>query len=382
MSTAFRYAIVMALCALALRPAFAATSASSGGVRIKDLGRIEGVRDNQLIGYGIVGGLAGTGDSLRNRATRQSIANALSQFELNIPNEQIQSRNVATVMITASLAPLARSGDKFDVVVTSMGDARSLLGGTLLMTPLRGPDGRVYALAQGPISVGGYRYDLNGNVVQRNHPTVGLIPSGATIETAPVFTEDATRQGELLFLLAVPDNTTASRVAAAINAQFKSVGPIAEPRDARSVAIAAGPMSGAARVNFLTQIENLRITPDVAARVVVNERTGTVVSGGDVRISRVVVSHGDLRVSITTDFLVSQPTFVRDVGPDVRTQVVPRTRIDVAEPPAEVATILADSTVADLVQALNRVRTTPRDVISILQAIKAAGALHAELLIQ
>ncbi|HEY6863634.1 MAG TPA: flagellar basal body P-ring protein FlgI, partial [Burkholderiales bacterium] len=268
-----------------------------------------------------------------------------------------------------------------DVVVTSIGDARSLLGGTLLLTPLKGADAVVHALAQGPLSVGGYKYDLNGNVVQKNHPTVGAIPSGATVELA-VATE-VVKDDHLSFVLSDPDYTTASRVADSLNTTLGS-GAVARAVDAGRIEIAIPPEERARLVTYMTRIENVSIEPDQRAKVVVNERTGTVVSGGDVRISHVVVSHGDLKVSITTDYLVSQPTGVAFTGPGVRTAVVPRTRIEVQEAPADgnVAVVEVSNTVADLVKALARIKTQPRDMISILQGIKAAGALHADLIIQ
>ena len=360
----------------------APVSAQPGdGVRIKDLGRIDGVRENQLVGYGIVTGLAGSGDSSRSRATRQSIANLLSQFGLYVPNDQVQSRNVAAVMVMAKLPAFVVAGDRVDVVVTSIGDARSLLGGTLLLTPLKGADAVVHALAQGPLSVGGYKYDLNGNVVQKNHPTVGAIPSGATVELA-VATE-VVKDDHLSFVLSDPDYTTASRVADSLNTTLGS-GAVARAVDAGRIEIAIPPDERARLVTYMTRIENVSIEHDQRAKVVVNERTGTVVSGGDVRISHVVVSHGDLKVSITTDYLVSQPTGVAFTGPGVRTAVVPRTRIEVQEAPADgnVAVVEVSNTVADLVKALARIKTQPRDMISILQGIKAAGALHADLIIQ
>lgn len=355
----------------------AALASAADGARVKDLGRLDGWRDNQLIGYGVVTGLAGTGDSLRNKATRQSVSNMLSQFDLSVLSDQVQSRNVAIVMITATLPPFAHAGDKLDVTVTSAGDARSLLGGVLMMAPLKGPDNRVHALAQGAVSVGGYKYDLNGNVVQKNHPTVGMIPGGANVELGEsTHVLDANNVVE--FVLNNPDYTTANRIARSINAAFGS--NTATARDAGSVAIKAAGYAKDDLVAFLTRIENITVEPDNRARVVVNERTGTVVSGGDVRISKVTISHGDLKVSIVTDNLVSQPILVSRTGPGVRTEVVSNTRIDVSE--GDHVMLEANNTVSDLVKALNKIKTSTRDMISILQGIKAAGALHAELIIQ
>lgn len=360
--------------------------AGADGVRLKDLGRFEGWRDNQLVGYGVVTGLAGTGDSLRSRATRQSIANILAQFDLNVPQEQIQSRNVATVMVTARMPSFVRTGDKLDVTITSMGDARSLLGGALLMTALKGPDGKVYALAQGALNVGGYKYDLNGNVVQKNHPTTGIIPAGANLEV-DIVPDLVTSTREVAFVLVEPDLTTAGRIVEVINRNFSRTAVSAYAQDPGKVRIDVSGEAPDRLVSLLTRIEDLRVQPDVRARVVVNERTGTVVAGGDVRLSKITVTHGDLKVSITTDYNVSQPDISGNIGrvrtgPGVRTVVVPSTRIDVNESAAESVSLRANSTVSDLVYALNRIKTSPRDMIAILQGIKAAGALHAELVIQ
>jgi flagellar P-ring protein precursor FlgI len=372
-----RRLLAVCLCAAALAP-LAAFAQSRDEVRIKDLGRVDGWRENQLVGYGIVTGLAGTGDSARSRATRQSLSNLLSQFELYVPNDQILSRNVAAVMVIAKLPAFSTSGDKLDVTISSIGDARSLLGGTLLLTPLKGPDGIVHALAQGPLSVGGYKYDLNGNVVQKNHPTVGVIPDGATVEVA-VATNVLKDNNQLSFILAEPDYTTATRIAETVNARLGQ-GSIARAADASRVNITVPPGERDRLPDFLTRIENVSVEPDHRAKVVVNERTGSVISGGNVRISSVTVSHGELKVSITTDYLVSQPFLVRGT-PGARTEVVPQTRINVQETESG-GVVEASDTVADLVRALNKIRTHPRDMISILQGIKAAGALHAELIIQ
>lgn len=358
---------------------FCTSATAADSVRLKDLGRMDGWRENHLVGFGVVTGLAGTGDSPRSKATRQSLANLMSNFDVAIASDQINSRNVAIVSIMASLPPVARQGDRVDVVVTSLGDARSLAGGTLLLSPLKGADGRVYALAQGPVSIGGYRYDQFGNVAQKNHPTVGNIPGGAQIE-AQITSVSIRPDGSFDFVLSSPNYTTVQRVATAINARFGS--GIATVRDSGAVTIYVPEANLPNSAGFLAALENTEVVPDVHARVVINERTGTIVSGGDVKISKVTVAHGDLKVSIVTDFAVSQPLIIGRPGFGVRTQVVPSTRINVDEDPGGVVEFPGQNTVADLVRSLNRAKATTRDIIAILQGIKAAGALHADLIIQ
>lgn len=353
--------------------------AAEAALRIKDLGKMAGWRENSLLGYGIVTGLAGTGDSARSKSTRQSIANLLSRFDLAIGQDDIQSRNVAVVLVTASLGPFARPGDALDVTVTSVGDARSLVGGSLILAPLKGPDGRVYALAQGPLSVGGYKYDLNGNVIQKNHPTVGSIPNGATIEVG-VTSEVMSANNTVTFVLADADYTTASRVSSAINAALG--GKLAHVQDANGIEIAV-PLERRARLpEFLAQLENVQVEPDRRARVVINERTGTVVTGGDVRIAKVAISQGDLKVSIVTDNSAGQSLVLSRPSAIINNGAVSNTRISVDEKSEGGFVAATNNTVADLVQALNRIKTNTRDIISILRAVKAAGALHAELVIQ
>ena len=370
------------LAALALGGQALAAAADADLIRMKDLGKIQGWRENALIGYGIVSGLAGTGDSPTNRTTRQALANALAQFNLTVPADQVQSRNVAVVMVTASLPAFAREGDAIDITVTSAGDARSLVGGALMMTPLKAANGQVYALAQGALSVGGYRYDANGNVVQKNHPTVGAVPNGATVEV-PMPAPGA--PPSVTFVLSDPDYTTANRIAVAINAQ---VAPgLAQARDASGIEIAVPEAQRGQLVGFLARLENVTVEPDRRARVVVNERTGTVVAGGDVRIDKVAISHGDLKISVSSETSASQPGGIVRIGraayagAGVRTPLVTNTQISVNEQ-NDTGYVAGEGTVADLVQSLARLKTSTRDIISILRAVKAAGALHAELVIQ
>ena len=353
-------------------------AATAESMRVKDLGKLKGWRDNALVGTGIVTGLAGTGDSPVNRAARQSLSNVMAQFNLTLAPEQIQSRNVAVVMVSASLPTFAREGDTLDLTVSSTGDARSLVGGTLLLTSLKGANGRVYALGQGPLSVGGYRYDANGNVVQKNHPTTGSIPNGATVEVG-LSAEMVDAQQSVTFVLAEPDYTTANRVAAAINRQLGA--PLAKAKDATGIEIAVSQSERDDLVGLLTRIENVTVEPDRRARVVINERTGTVVSGGDVRISKVAISHGGIKIAISSENTASQPYGVWNGGPGIRSEIVTNTRIDVDEQPGT-GFVNGSDTVSDLVQSLARLKTSTRDMISILRAVKAAGALHGELVVQ
>ena len=355
----------------------AVTDTDADTVRLKDLGKFAGWRENALVGYGLVTGLAGTGDSTSNKATRQSIANMLAQFDVVVSPDDIVSRNTAAVMVTATLPPYTTNGDTLDVTVTSIGDARSLSGGSLLVTPLKAPNNRVYALAQGAISLGGYKFSQNGTLAQKNHPTVGSIPNGASVEVA-VKANVLNAEGRLTFTLSDADYTTASRVAAAVNKSLAS--DVAEPRDAESIEISVP--NNMRLVDFMAKLEGLNVEPDVRARVVINERTGTIVAGGDVRIAKVVISHGDLKISIVTENAVSQPTALILPGRGVRTQTLANSRIDVKEKDETAYISASNNTVADLIQALTQIKTNTRDIISILRAIKAAGALHADLVVQ
>ncbi len=353
-------------------------SIESKDVRVKDLGKLQGWRDNALVGYGIVTGLAGTGDSPSSRTTRQALANVYSQFELAIPPDQIQSRNVAVVLVSATLPPFAREGDNIDVVVNSAGDARSLVGGSLLLTPLKSTNGKTYAMAQGSLSVGGYRYDANGNVIQKNHPTVGSVPNGATVEVS-VTSNVIDEKGRLTFILAEPDYTTASRIAKAVNVKFGA--QVAQAGDASGVQIKLDDQQKLHLVDFIADLERLVVEPDRRAKVVINERTGVVVAGGDVQISKIVISHGDLRISVSNQQSVSQPIVIGRAGNGVHTALVTNTKLEVDEK-NESGFVTGSTTVSDLVQSLAKLKTSTRDVVSILRAMKAAGALHAELIIQ
>lgn len=357
--------------AILVSPAHADTT------RIKDLGRFLGWRTNALVGYGVVTGLAGSGDSPRSEVTQQALKNVLSRFGASVSPDQVRSRNVAVVMVMATLPPAASVGDRIDVTVSSVGDARSLLGGTLLMTPLLAADQHPYAMAQGPLVVGGYRFDADFNREQRNHPTAGIVPQGATIEAA-VGANLVDQRGDLSFVLNDPDVTTAQRIAEAING---SVGQnVASVQDAHAVLIHnIGGQPDFYR--WVAMIENLAVEPDGLARVVVNERSGTIVAGGGVQISSVVVSQGDIRVSVSVDNQGLQPSLYGGYGADVRSLIVSNTKLDVTRR-RDAVVRLPNTTVADLIEGLERVHVDTRGMIAVLQAMKAAGALHAEIVVQ
>lgn len=353
---------------------------AAGAVRIKDLARFDGVREQPVIGYGLVVGLSGTGDSTRSVATLQSVSNMLREFGLTVPPYALSSRNVAAVIVTADLPGGVRAGDRFDVNVAALGDARSLSGGTLLMTPLMANNKVMYAMAQGPLAVGGYKFEQRGTSAQKNFPTAGTIPEGAIAERSlePVLLNTA---GSLELLLDEPDYTTANRVAAAINVELAY--GTASAVDSGRVRVALGSRDAASMVALMSRIESIHVNPDLAARVVVNERTGTVVSGGDVYLSAVTVTHGDLKVSIKERYNISQPEgLVLEDTRGVRTIAVPEATVLVDEDSAQAVSLASGATIAELVEALRAIKVTSRDVISILQGIKRAGALHAELVIQ
>lgn len=356
--------------------AVAGGPAHADDVRLKDIGRFDGWRDNPLVGYGIVTGLAGSGDSPRNEVTRQALRNVLARMGMTLSVDQIQSRNVAVVIVTATLPPSANVGDKIDVSVSSVGDARSLAGGSLLMTPLLGPDQRTYALAQGALVVGGYRFEADQNLKQKNYPTVGILPAGATIESA-VDAKLLKPDDRLIYLLRNPDFTTAENVAMEIN-RYLGWGA-ASVLSADSVSISARDWPGPLN-SLLTGIENLHVRADQTARIVINERSGTVVAGGDVRISDVTIAQGDIKVTVAIDNSYGQPNIYGGFVRNARGTVVTNTRLDVEETDAVIRA--TGTTVADLIQGLARAKVKTRDMIAILQAMKAAGALHAEIIVQ
>jgi flagellar P-ring protein FlgI len=379
MKTRLLLALLLAAACAVAQAAPAPQAAPANGARLKDIARVQGNRQHALVGYGLVTGLAGTGDAPGNRATRQTLANLLARFDLTLPPEAVSSRNVAVVSVSANMPNYVRPGDTVDVTVTSLGDARSLVGGNLLLTPMKAPNGKVYVLAQGPLTVGGYRYEANGTVGQKNHPTVATVPGGGVVEVAPP-APDLAEAGSFAFSLLEPDYTNAARVADAINNMLGS--GTANARDPDVVMVRIPEAYRGRFVDLIRQIESLEIAPDFRARVVVNERTGTVVSGAAVRIAAAAISYGDLRISIVTDNAVSQPTLLRNPGTGIRTEEFANSRIDLQEPSGATLVTQPGGTIADLVQALARLRTSARDIVSVLKALKAAGALHAELIVQ
>jgi len=355
-----------------------AQSAAAQDVALKGLGRFDGWRENALIGYGLVTGLPGTGDTRRSEVTRQALRNVLSRLGTTVADSQINSRNVAVVIVTATLPASANPGDRVDAVVSSIGDARSLAGGTLLMTPLLGPDQQPYALAQGPLTVGGYAFEAELERKQRNFPTTALLPGGATIEY-PVEANILSDDGQISFLLAEPSFTTAERIANAINTSQGS--PIAYVKNADEVSIYYSG-SRPALSRFMARIEGLLIRPDRAAKIVINERTGTIVAGANVQISSVVISQGDIKITVESESVASQPSFISGFANDVSSLVVTNTDLEVEEGQNDTVATFADTNVGSLVQGLAQARVDTRRIISILQAIKAAGALHAEIVVQ
>ncbi|MDD2900530.1 MAG: flagellar basal body P-ring protein FlgI [Desulfuromonadaceae bacterium] len=347
---------------------------SAHAIRIKDLASFEGVRDNQLMGYGLVVGLSGSGDSDQAKIQIQSVVNMLERMGITTSMNDIKVKNVAAVMVTATLPPFAKQGNRLDVLVSSLGDAKSIAGGTLLMAPLRGADNQVYAVAQGSILTNSFAFGGQGATAQKNHPTAGRVPNGALVERE--LPNTLTGKSVLSLNLNVADFTTASRIVAAVNDKFKSAVAVSNDPGSVALTIPAGYANRA--VEFVAALERLEVTPDMLARVVLNERTGTVVMGDNVRMSTVAVTHGSLSLVIKETPLVSQPAPLSKTG---ETKVVPRTDLKVVEDSRRLLVLQEGVSIGDVVRALNMLGVTPRDLISILQAAKAAGALQAELTI-
>jgi flagellar P-ring protein FlgI len=362
-------ALIVLLCA-----AWIAADAA-GATRIKDIAYIQGVKTQQLIGYGLVVGLNGTGDTQRSTFTLQSVSSMLKRFGITVPQNDLRLRNVAAVMVTGTVPGFAKEGGSLDVIVSSMGDATSLQGGTLLMTPLSGLDGAVMAMAQGPLSVGGMSVRANGNEVRRNHTAAGRIPGGAVLEKsiATTFGQDSS----LALVLLESDFTTANRIADAINGKVGERVAVARDGSSVTVAVPATYRQNGRYVEFVSQLELLEVVPDVIAKVIINERTGTIVVGGAVSILPVAISHGGLNIEIESTPLISQPAPFSK-GQTVSTQL---TAVMAGQDSASVMAFAGSATVQDVAKTLNALKVLPRDIIAIFQALKRAGALNAELVI-
>jgi flagellar P-ring protein precursor FlgI len=341
--------------------------------RIKDLANVEGVRQNQLIGYGLVVGLNGTGDTLNNIPfTKQSLTAMLERLGVNVRNQTMRTGNVAAVMVTANLPAFGTQGTRIDVTVSALGDSKSLQGGVLLVTPLLAADGNVYAVAQGSLAVGGFQAEGEAAKIVRGVPTVGRIANGALIEREIEFALN--RLSQMRMALRNPDFTTAKRIAAAVNDFIGA--PTAEPLDPGTVQVTVPAAYRGNVVALLTEIEQLQVEPDQSAKIVIDERSGIIVMGRDVRVSMVAVAQGNLTVTITETPQVSQPAPFSRGG---QTVVVPRTRIGVQEDGKKLATLKDGISLQQLVDGLNALGIGPRDMISILQAIKASGAIQADI---
>ncbi|SHJ80621.1 flagellar P-ring protein precursor FlgI [Malonomonas rubra DSM 5091] len=341
--------------------------------RIKELAQLEGVRSNQLVGYGLVVGLNGTGDSAATQFTIQSLVNMMERLGVTVDPNTVSVSNVAAVIVTAGLPPFARAGTSIDVSVSSVGDAVNLAGGTLLMTPLKAADGKIYAVAQGPLVVGSLAFGGEAAKIQKNHPTAGRIPDGALVEREVPFVFG--QQRDLKYRLKDSDFTTISRMTDAVNEYFG--GNIARSLDAGQMQVMVPDRYLDRVVDFVAELETLDVTPDTLARIVVNEKTGTIVMGDRVRISTVAVSHGNLNLVISESSAVSQPLPFTD-GDTIETE---DTLIDITEEKGNLVVMQEAVSIGDVAAALNAIGASPRDLIAIFQAIKAAGALHADLVI-
>ena len=350
-------------------------TAEAGPVRLKDLVEFDGVRGNDLVGYGLVVGLNGTGDGLRNAPfTEEMMANLLERLGVNVSGEDFRPKNVAAVFVTASLPPFARAGGRIDVTVSAIGDAKSLLGGTLVMTPLNGADGQIYAVAQGTIIAGGVSAEGQGASVVQGVPTSGVIPTGARVEREVEF--DFTQMATVRLALRSPDFTTAERIERCINKEFGA--KVAEMLDSGTVTVDISRTGIDSPAHVISRLENLLIEPEMRARVVVDQRSGTIVMGEDVRISRVAIAQGGLTLRIEETPLVIQP----NPFANGETIVVPRTSASIDTAPGTgMAEVSGGTDLSEVVAGLNALGVAPHDMIDILKAINAAGALHGELLV-
>jgi flagellar P-ring protein precursor FlgI len=353
----------------------AAPCARADGSRLKDLASVEGGRDNQLIGYGIVVGLAGDGDK-NSEATLRSIANALQRFGISVSSSTLKSSNAAAVMVTADIGPFLKPGARIDIAVAALGEAKSLQGGVLLQTPLLGADGSVYAVAQGPVAVGGFLGGTGGPggaTVQKNHPTVATVANGAIVERE--IPAAIVRDGVVRLLLYQPDFVTAARIADAVNVRFPGT---ARAQDSATIAVALPADFVGNEVSFIASLGMIETKPDTAARIVLNERTGTIVATSTVRLSQVAISHGSLTIKIASTLGVSQPEAFSKGG---TTAVVPSTRTEVTEVKGGFQVVEELPSVEELAKALNALGVSSREMMAIFQSLKRAGALQAEVVI-
>jgi flagellar P-ring protein precursor FlgI len=345
-------------------------------IRVKDLADIEGVRSNQLIGYGLVVGLNRTGDRVQqNLYARQTLQNLLERMGISTSAAGLKPENVATVLVTATLPPFIRQGSKIDVTVSSIGDARSLQGGTLILTSLKGIDGQVYAVAQGSVSIGGISAGDTGNSVEINHPTVGRVPNGANVER--VVATELAANNHLTLVLRNEDFSTAAKLNTAINKKFGT--GTSKAADGRNIEVSLPTSYTDNRVGFIAELENLRINPEKIAKIIINERTGTIIMGREVRIGAVAISQGGVTIRIGTEYDVYQPAPLTN---QKETAVVPRTSVEVKEKTPESVVLPDGATVDEVVRGLRTLGVSARDIISILQAIKSAGAMNADLEMQ
>lgn len=373
-SAGFRSVLPAALAAIALLAGAAAPARAADGTRLKDIVAMQGATSTPLMGYGLVIGLNKTGDKRQTIFSAQTLANMLQRFGVAVPSDQIKIENIAAVLVTAELPAYARPGTRIDVTASSIGDAKSLQGGTLLATPLRGGNGDVYALAQGSLTLGGFGGGTGGNSVTVNHLTVGRVPSGAVVQIGSG--GQLAAMESLTLSLRDPDFVTASRVAQVINTEFGA--ETAKATDPGNVTLRVPVQYRAAIADFMARVDVLPIETDAEARVVVNERTGTVVVGGAVRIGPAAVAHGNLSVRISTRLEVSQPPPLSKTG---ETKVVPNEQVDVKEGAAQLVELEQGTTLDSVVRALNALGATPRDIIAIMQALSAAGALKAKIVV-
>ncbi len=347
---------------------------NSEAARIKDISSIEGVRQNQLIGYGLVVGLDGTGDGDKAKFTIQSLVNMLEKMGITVDGTKVKVDNVAGVVVTGNLPAFVRCGSKIDVVLSSLGDAESLQGGTLLLTPLKAPDGKIYAVAQGPVSLGGFSAGGSaGGGIQKNHPTVGRVPGGAMVEKELPL--NFWQRDKISILLHYPDFTTALRTSRVINEVLGGRDGVARALDGGRIDIRVPDKFRDSVVDFVVKIENLEVSPDVVAKVILNERTGTVVMGENVRLSTIAVSHGNLSIEIKENSRVSQPLPFSQG----KTTIIPDTEVTVEEEKSRLLVLEKGISIEEVVNALNAIGVSSRDLITIFQAIKKAGALQAEL---